>query len=204
MKCKIKGSDSSTENEKKAHSLMYSLLYPAALGTMIVGVVLGVAEGKIKIEYEFYCAIFLVFYFSSQHVENVRSENSYKASMFWLDVVEVGLILWLFVLLNIYEYRGSVIHDPSNSWKYYYWGLIAVFVIPVVSRWWNNGCRCMRASGLSQTIHSIIAVVVTLLSLLVEYSNLLDNAKYVWLFIFLTMLSLVFLSYLLFVVLKLL
>jgi len=50
----VRKAEPATDNERKLHSFMYSLLYPAVLGTMIVGVVLGITNDKIEIEYEFF------------------------------------------------------------------------------------------------------------------------------------------------------
>ncbi len=199
----VRKAEPATENERKLHSFMYSLLYPAVLGTMIVGVVLGITNDKLKIEYEFFYSIFLIFYFSTQHVENIRSEDSYKTSMFVLDFVEVCLIMWLFLLLNIYDYSGSVIKEGTNAWKCFYFSLIGAFLVPVVSRYLNMGSIFIRKHGRGQSIHSVIAIFITILCLLVEYSSMIEIEKKVILLFLLLALSLVYLSYLLFIVFKL-
>ena len=94
---------------------MYTLIYPAILGTMIVGLVFSITENRINFGFVLGFAIFLAFYFSSQHVENAEyiipdadKSDTYPLSRFILDVVEASSIFLLFLLLGVFDNNYSV------------------------------------------------------------------------------------------------
>ncbi len=178
---------SATENEKKFHRFMYTLLYPAVLGTMLVGVVFSVTEDRLSFDNQFFWAVFLVFYFSSQHVENVDKENSYKAIIFIFDIIEVLCLMGLFLLLNVYKFPYSVNSNLGCTWDLFFCLLVTAFLIPIISRYLDKREIFKSGDGRGQTIHSVIAVLITV-------SGFFLYTDMHWIMIIL--LSLVFLSYL--------
>ncbi len=176
-----------TNNEKKFHRFMYTLLYPAVLGTMLVGVVFSVTEGRLSFGNEFFWAVFLVCYFSSQHVENVSGENKYKTIIFIFDVLEVLCVMGLFLLLNVYNFPFSVESCFEYAWNLFFGLLVVAFLIPVISRYADKNEIFKKGEGKEQTIHSFIIIFFTLLGFIL-------SEEMHWVIIIL--LSLVFLSYL--------
>lgn len=164
-----------TKNEEKLHVLMYTLLYPAVLGTMIVGLVFAFTESLIGFEYRSYVAIFLIIYFSSQHVENAEDKASYSWPKFGMDVLEIIFIFGLFLLLGVYKftYAISTCTESYSEWCVFYACLAFTFLIPVVTRWIEKKAICgprgifEKNNGMGQSILSIIAVGFSTLSLIV-------------------------------------
>lgn len=177
-----------TDNEKKLHTLMYTLLYPAVLGTMIVGLVFALEESRIVFGYGLFFAIFLIFYFSSQHVENASDQDSYLVSKFIFDIFEVACIFGLFLLLNVYKFKYSIENNLS-AWNWFYLLLIVAILIPVFSRKKEKGAFFEKKDGKGQSILSIIAALITA-------SGFICNNN----FLILAGLTVVFLMYLIFFV----
>ncbi len=148
--------------EGKLHCLMYSLLYPAVLGTMLVACAFASQAEHFEFDYIFYFAVFLGFYFSSQHVENALSDK-YSVFNFILDVIEIILICGLFLLLNFYEFKGSVVNSPETGWRWFYLLLIVTFVMPLLARAIEHNCNIFIPNkGKGQSILSIMAVCISI------------------------------------------
>ena len=178
-------------NNQKLHTLMYTLLYPAVLGTMIVGLVFSFTEKRIDFGYSFFFAVFLVLYFSSQHVENATYEGSYSIPRFFLDIIEAASIFGLFLLLDVYKFSYSVSNGCTgqDAWKWFYGVLIVAFLIPVLSRAIEIKCIFEAGNGRGQSILSISASLITCYGFIDNESTLI-----------LTGLSIIFIAYLIFFV----
>ncbi len=181
-----------SSTEKKLHQFMFTLLYPAVLGTMVVGVIFSVTEGRLTSDGKFFWpaflwAVFLICYFSSQHVENSNGESSYKKMMFLFDVIEVALIMTLFLLLNIYDFPYSVVSGCTSAWSWFFILLIIAFLVPVASRKSVAKKIFIKNEGRGKTIHSFIAAALTI-------SGFFLAESYYWIIIL--ALAVVFISYL--------
>jgi len=121
----------------KLHNLMYTLLYPAVLGSMIVAVAIVATDGQAEPDkiYYFY-AFFLMGYFSSQHVENVASSmrDVYGIGMFMLDVLEVAFLYSMFAYLGMFDSKYSISAGDETTWAGFYLVLGITFFVPVFSR----------------------------------------------------------------------
>jgi len=144
---------------------MYTLLYPAVLGSLIFALLSFLTERQlspsgISIAY----LVFLIFYFSSQHVENnIYKEEEYTGWKFLSDVLELGLMFVLFSLLGAIETTWNVdIEQRGMSWPFYA-ALAITFAAPVIARMFSHRGDPFyehRAGWLSAL--SISASVVTL------------------------------------------
>ena len=114
---------------KKLHSLIYSLLYPAVLGTLIMFILLGASKGVLPwFRFRFFYACFLALYFSSQHIQNFEYTSEYKGLDFFFDILELFGMFFLFHFLGIMDQ----ISEPN--WLYFYIILAISFLIPVFGR----------------------------------------------------------------------
>ena len=116
-------------NHKKLHSLIYSLLYPAVLGTLIMFILLGASKGVLQwFGFTFFFACFLALYFSSQHIQNFEYTSGYKGLDFIFDILELFGMFFLFHFLGIMDQ----ISEPN--WIYFYITLAISFLTPVFNR----------------------------------------------------------------------
>ena len=87
----------------KLHSVTYSLLYPAVLGSMLMAILYNVTLDSFLCDplgYVF--ALFLAVYFSSQHVQNEVDYAGFTPSMFVFDLVEIVLFFGAFGMLGMH------------------------------------------------------------------------------------------------------
>ena len=154
-------------NLNKLHILMYTLLYPAVLGTMVVGLVFSFTErGGLEGE-NLAFAVFLLFYFGSQHVENADDIESYSIQKFFLDFIEIIFIFGLFLLLQVYsfEYSEKILGFDVKRWPLFYICLAITFLIPVITRRFALGEIFKPGEGKGQSILSISAFIISLSAL---------------------------------------
>jgi len=175
-----------TNNQLKYHSFMYSLVYPAVLGTMMVGLVLELTNGHLSFNDSFWWALFLIAYFSSQHVENVLSPEGYNGWVLCLDLVEVAVIFWLFLLLGMFVEENVV----ETDWRSFCVLLTIAFLIPLASRLVT--VRTLAGEGWLKSLHAGLAAFLSLFAVFVGSDLSL-----------LVLLSLIFLSYMTLLVFKL-
>ncbi len=172
--------------KEKLHSLMYSLLYPAVLGTMIVGSVFASAKECFEFDYRFSFAIFLIFYFSSQHIENASESEDYSSEKFILDFIETCIIFALFLLLDIYDFRYSVVNVPEGGWNWFYSLLIITFLIPIITRARDmDSPDIQKIFDIGQSKLSLSACGISVLGLFFHESALIIIALTVVLFFYL-------------------
>ena len=166
------------KKQNKLHDLMYTLLYPAVLGSMIVAVVLTLTDIEIyPLRINIYFAFFLMVYFSSQHVENVGSDEGYGKAKFISDIVEIGLMFWIFALLGMVNTKYAISGSAGSTWACLYISLIFAFVIPPISR-----CKSWKQFSdkeKSLAVLSGVAACVSSLALL-NYVVMNSNADWVW------------------------
>jgi len=166
------------KKQNKLHDLMYTLLYPAVLGSMIVAVVLTLTDKEIDpLRINTYFAFFLMVYFSSQHVENVGSDEGYRIAKFISDIAEIGLMFWIFALLGMVNTKYAISGSAGSTWACLYISLIATFVIPPISRFKRWRQFTNREKSLAAL--SGAAACVSLLALL-NYVVMNSNADWVW------------------------
>jgi len=101
---------------------------------MTLSLALAFTEGRVGFEYRFWLAIFLILYFSSQHVENTLTLNDYSKSMFVSDLVETFLMFAIFLFLGIFNFPYSVCSDFDLAWVAVYAPLIMSFLMPPIAR----------------------------------------------------------------------
>ena len=119
---------------------MYTLLYPAVLGTMIVAVIASTIRDDLKIEMFTFCwnfALFLALYFSTQHVQNTLDEPNYTGVMFISGLAEIGSMYWLFLWLGLIRPESVISGEANDTWFRFYALLAVVFLLPVAARFWN-------------------------------------------------------------------
>lgn len=118
---------------------MYSLVYPAVLGTMMVTTLMGYAKGDIAPRYELSMAVFLILYFSSQHVENVTDQDTYTVFMLGSDLLEVLFMAILFLALGVYDPHYGISSYSDNQWLIFFSILALALASPVAARGFSSG-----------------------------------------------------------------
>ncbi len=171
---------------EKLHSWMYTLPYPAVLGSLLVAFFLTLTDEKpgpngITTAY----LIFLLLYFSSQHVENTLDQENYDGWMFLSDWAELALMFALFMFLGAIGTNWAVdITQVNDSWKFYVL-LALAFMSPVIARMCSNkGNPFAEKRGGWLSCLSLTAAVVSLLGLKFPGA--------VWLFVVLCILLVVY------------
>lgn len=118
---------------------MYTLVYPAVLGALLFSLfssltISPTTPGK----YETLFAIFLILYFSSQHIENSPAYESYNGPMFFSDALEIVAMFSFYILLGIVDTDFKIDGDEKYTWGHFFFILSATLLLPVVARWWNQ------------------------------------------------------------------
>lgn len=145
------------ENIKlRLHSLTYTLLYPAVLGTMIVYYLQGLGTLQAK---EHAICIFLILYFCSQHVEGTVNNNFQHISEFAFDVIEIAAIYQMFVLLGLTPAIGKLA-GPFSSETSLYIVLAATLSLPLI----KVGLK-LSQTGINNLL-SVGAIVIALILIL--------------------------------------
>lgn len=164
--------------EEKLHLLMFTLLYPAVLGTMIVGVVFAWTDGRLFCEDKFqwltsFWSLFILVYFSSQHVENSKFESNYSCLSFVLDFIECGVIISLFLILGIYPFEPSILNGDLSVSVCFFGLLVVAFLIPLINRLFkekgNYTSRLFCPENKLKSCLSIVAILVAALGFILGY-----------------------------------
>ena len=149
---------------KKLHRLVYTLLYPAVLGTMIVAIVSSFSNNTNKLSCTIIgFAVFLSFYFSSQHVENSSDEEAetYTLTLLLFNILEIITMFGLFRLLGFVDPKYGL--DIKNAtWDFFYYLLAVVFILPVIARLFDKQEVAFDTRESMLTILSSLAVVTAL------------------------------------------
>lgn len=146
----------------KLHSWMYTLLYPAVLGSMIVATISAATSDQMPLSGEKLAfTIFLMAYFTSQHVENVDDAQGYNRRAFVADVAEIGLMYSLFVLLSVVNVPWVTKYCSNLIWGWFYVLLVLTFIVPVLQRLVQIGGKSsfQGVKGVKSWL-SILAVVI--------------------------------------------
>tara|TARA_R110002049_G_scaffold210615_1_gene381692 strand:- start:6755 stop:7324 length:570 start_codon:yes stop_codon:yes gene_type:complete len=119
----------------KLHSWMYTLLYPAVLGTSIFAFIhsLTVAS-EAPGGYEIAFGVFLIFYFSSQHIENTLDHAGYTYAMFFFDVLELVAMFAFYIFLGLVQTNFKIGGSENVTWCTFFAVLGVTFLFPVFSR----------------------------------------------------------------------
>ncbi|MFD1162083.1 hypothetical protein [Hwangdonia seohaensis] len=152
-------------DKEKLHRLMYTLFYPAVLGTLFMLIVLG-GFNKEKIQIGF--AMFLALYFSVQHIQNNdNSDKDYMGLDFIFDILELASMFFLFYLLGITE---SVLNP---QWCAFYLVLIFSFFIPILTRIFKQICysRSFDKNDKELSSMSLIAMLIGLFNIILPFEN---------------------------------
>ena len=155
---------------------MYTLLYPAVLGAMIVAVANKALETDPKPLFQFAYAIFLMLYFSAQHVQYTLDEDSYTYPKFIANLMEIVFIFLLFGMLGMIEVHIDIGGEFGVRWVSFYGLLMIVLGLPVILRKRTEkkvfpGGLYSRESALS--LLSMSAAAVSLIAGALSYFDLL-------------------------------
>lgn len=154
---------------------MYTLFYPAVLGSMFVAVISNSAinsmwYGDFKIQF----AIFLIVYFSSQHLQNTDDRDNYNYPRLVSDIFELALMLPLFVLLGMTNSEYAIGRTGGYTWAAFYLLLFAAFMAPVASRACENKWNPFKQNeGRGLSVLSCLAAIGALVGLKYNESGLL-------------------------------
>lgn len=124
---------------ERLHSLMYTLLYPAVLGSMIVVIFaqsMRVEEMVSPLSFEWFFAVFLACYFGSQHVQNTVDLKNYTIPMWWSDLIEIVIMYLMFICLGLIASKFWIFGETRPS-ALFYPLLFVTFLLPVIARQFN-------------------------------------------------------------------
>lgn len=170
----------------KLHSWVYTLLYPAVLGSMFVAIGMHLTEptsGASLYNISFGC--FLVLYFSSQHVENSLDRDAYSYPQFFSNLFEMAAMFILFALLGIFGTRYKIADYAPSSWQPFFIILALVFLAPVIARMLDNSGNPFK------NFRSRCLSCLSLLAALVSFGGILLGASF-WVLGILTVTALVY------------
>lgn len=147
---------------QKLHSWMYTLLYPAVLGALLVAFIgaLPISQ-KAPEEHIMSFGAFLILYFSSQHIENTLDQDSYSFPMFIFDFIELIAMFIFYALLGFVAPEYKIGGCNGYTWSHFFGLLGGAFLLPVITRFIDhkNPFHKFRAGCLSTM--SIIAAVIS-------------------------------------------
>ncbi|RZJ17194.1 MAG: hypothetical protein EON91_10270 [Brevundimonas sp.] len=147
-------------NHSALHDWVYTLWYPAILGTMIVGLIGGSQAPQDGVAR---WGEVLAFYFASQHSVAVGKgqRDFYRAGDFLRDLMETTLILLAFVALGVFpENWAWVDADWLGHPSVMRWLLVAIFLLPPIWRVFFNRAHLRTSRGWWLTGLSLLAAGV--------------------------------------------
>ncbi|WP_020410554.1 hypothetical protein [Hahella ganghwensis] len=149
-------------NILKLHDWMYTLLYPAVLGTLIVSFIYGWTGKRVDAPYNLLFALFVIFYFSSQHVENVLDKNNYTYWEFASDFVEVLIMAPMLYVLGFYD-EIPALEGFQFSWYAFYTLLTVALLLPIIARLASSKLKLSwDAKEAWLTLLSLLATIVAI------------------------------------------
>lgn len=147
-------------NRSALHDWVYTLWYPAILGTMIVGLIAGGQAPQVGVAR---WGEVLAFYFATQHSVSVGQgqRDAYRIGHFLRDVVETALIVLAFVGLGVFPERWSGIDAEALGAPDVMSGLLVViFLLPPLYRLVFDRDQFKSARGWVLTALSAVAALV--------------------------------------------
>lgn len=147
-------------NHSALHDWVYTLWYPAILGTMIVGLIGG---GQSPQDGVARWGEVLAFYFASQHSVAVGrgQRDAYRAADFLRDLMETTLIVLAFVALGVFPEKWAWLDADALGRPSVMRGLlVAIFLLPPVWRMFFNQAQFRTSRGRWLTGLSLLAAGV--------------------------------------------
>ncbi|MEM1155184.1 MAG: hypothetical protein AAGI44_13685 [Pseudomonadota bacterium] len=116
---------------------MYTLIYPAVLGSLIVSLFSSnvIVAGN---DFYFLFALFIAIYFGSQHVQNTVDLAAYSWPSFWMDCIEIVFVYCFYLQLGLLDnrFQSSEVIQLS-TWVYLLFAL--GFLLPIFARFLVHG-----------------------------------------------------------------
>ena len=126
-------------SDDKLHTWVYTMLYPAVLGTMVVALLIALTDqGTDPSGVQTWYTVFLIIFFSCQHVENSLDKDPYNVWVFIVDLAEIALMFLFMAMLAIIDTTLAYPGHSNVGWIWVPLALAVLFALPILTRKLSN------------------------------------------------------------------